>query len=98
MIAFAKGGVLETVRGIYPYSESSPEMKQKQPETPTGVFFTEQTTESLMEAVRFFEHNKNIFDPLSIRKHAEGFDRSRFKEKMMQYIETTIRYKNHTIP
>ena len=98
VIAFAKGGVLETVRGIYPYSESRPEMKQKQPETPTGVFFTEQTTESLMEAVRFFEHNKNIFDPLSIRKHAEGFDRSRFKEKMMQYIETTIRYKNHTIP
>jgi glycosyltransferase involved in cell wall biosynthesis len=88
VIAFAKGGVLETVRGIYPYSESTPEMKQKQPETPTGVFFAEQTTESLMEAVKFFERNKNIFDPLSIRKHAEGFDKLIFKEKFKQYIES----------
>lgn len=90
VIAYAKGGVLETVRGIYPDSESRPEMKQKQPETPTGVFFTEQTTESLLEAVRFFEHNKNIFDPLSIRKHAEGFDSLIFKEKFKRYIETII--------
>lgn len=87
VIAFARGGVLETVRGIYPYSEATPEMKQKQPETPTGVFFTEQTTESLIEAVRFFEHNKNIFNPLSMRKHAESFDRLIFKEKFNQYIE-----------
>jgi len=87
VIAFAKGGVLETVCGIYPYSESTPEMKQKKPETPTGVFFAEQTTESLMEAVRFFERNKNLFDPLSIRKHAEGFDRQIFKEKFKQYVE-----------
>jgi glycosyltransferase involved in cell wall biosynthesis len=90
VIAFAKGGVLETVRGIYPYSESTPEMKQKQPETPTGVFFTEQTTESLMEAVKFFERNKNLFDPLSIRKHAEGFDKLIFKEKFKQYIDSII--------
>ena len=90
VIAFAKGGVLETVRGIYPYSESTPGIKQKQPETPTGVFFTEQTTESLIEAVRFFEHNKNIFDPLSIRKHAEGFDKLIFKEKFKKYIDSII--------
>ena len=87
VIAFAKGGVLETVCGIYPYSESTPEMKQKKPETPTGVFFAEQTTESLMEAVRFFERNKNLFDPLSIRRNAEGFDRQIFKEKFKQYVE-----------
>jgi len=87
VIAFAKGGVLETVCGIYPYSESTSEMRLKQPEKPTGVFFTEQTMESLIEAVRFLEHNKNIFDPLSIRKHAEGFDKLIFKEKFKQYID-----------
>ncbi|HHT9137178.1 MAG TPA: glycosyltransferase [Candidatus Wunengus sp. YC60] len=87
VIAFAKGGVLETVRGIYPYSESTPEMTQRKPDTLTGVFFTEQTTESLTEAVKYFENNKNLFNPLLIRKHAEGFDTLIFKEKFRQYID-----------
>ena len=65
-------------------------MKQKKPETPTGVFFTEQTTESLMEAVKFFERNKNLFNPLSIRKHAEGFDKLIFKEKFKKHIDSII--------
>ena len=59
-------------------------------DTNRGVF-TKQTTESLMEAVKFFEHNKNLFDPLSIRKHAEGFDKLIFKEKFKQYIEEIIK-------
>ncbi|MDO8142611.1 MAG: glycosyltransferase [Candidatus Brocadiales bacterium] len=87
VIAFAKGGVLETVRGIYPYSESTPKMTQRKPDTLTGVFFTEQTTESLTEAVKYFENNKNLFNPLLIRKHAEGFDTLIFKEKFRQYID-----------
>ena len=87
VIAFAKGGVLETVRGIYPYSESTPETTQRMPDTPTGVFFTEQTTESLTEAVKYFENNKNLFSPLLIRKHAEGFDTLIFKEKFRQFID-----------
>jgi hypothetical protein len=44
-----------------------------------------------MEAVKFFERNKNLFDPLSIRKHAEGFDKLIFKEKFKQYIEAIIK-------
>lgn len=40
-----------------------------------------------MEAVRFFEQRTNLFDPRLIRKHAENFDRSIFKEKFKQYIE-----------
>ncbi|MCR4322159.1 MAG: hypothetical protein NUV74_17710 [Candidatus Brocadiaceae bacterium] len=31
-----------------------------------------------------------LFDPLSIRKHAEGFDRLIFKEKFRQYIESIL--------
>ena len=89
VIAFARGGVLETVYGIY--TEPMQEIIEKQPETPTGVFFTKQTTASLMEAVKFFERNKNLFDPLSIRKHAEGFDKLIFKEKFKQYIEAIIK-------
>ncbi|TVM03408.1 MAG: glycosyltransferase family 4 protein [Candidatus Brocadia sp. WS118] len=88
VIAFAKGGVLETVRGLYVPSHDSPEAKTfVYPESPTGVFFTKQTPESLMEAVRFFERQIHLFDPRLIRKHAEGFDRLIFKEKFKQYIE-----------
>ena len=67
VIAFAKGGVLETVRGVHPRYDATMESTHRQFETPTAVFFTKQTTESLMDAVRFFENHKNLFDPRVIR-------------------------------
>lgn len=87
VIAFARGGVLETVQGIYHGLEPKIGMMRKRPEAPTGVFFTEQKIESLIEAVKFFENNKNLFHSSLIRKHAEGFDRLLFKEKIKQYME-----------
>ncbi|MCC6325895.1 MAG: glycosyltransferase family 4 protein [Candidatus Brocadia sp.] len=88
VIAFARGGALETVHGVYPSPRESPAAKTLiDSESPTGVFFTKQTPGSLMEAVRFFEQRTNLFDPRLIRKHAENFDRSIFKEKFKQYIE-----------
>ncbi|MBI5308451.1 MAG: hypothetical protein HZB37_09025 [Planctomycetes bacterium] len=62
----------------------------KPPEMSTGVFFTDQTPASLMAAIRFFEQQKNLFDPLLIRKHAEGFDRLVFKEKMKLFVEKLL--------
>lgn len=90
VIAFAKGGVLETVHGVYPYYNSTTEVGARQPETATGVFFTKQTTASLTEAVRFFERHKDLFDPVLIRKHAESFDCLLFKERFKQYIEKLV--------
>ncbi|MEP9409991.1 MAG: glycosyltransferase [Candidatus Brocadia sp.] len=90
VIAFAKGGVLETVYGVYPRHDSQSEVTAGQPETPTGVFFVRQTAESLVEAVSFFEDHKNLFNPLSIRKHAERFDCLIFKERFKQYIEKLL--------
>lgn len=90
VIAFAKGGVLETVHGVYPCYNSTTEVAARQPETPTGVFFTKQTTASLTEAVRFFERHKDLFDPVLIRKHAESFDCLLFKERFKQYIEKLL--------
>lgn len=91
VIAFAKGGVLETVQGIYCASCDSPAGKTLlRPESPTGVFFTKQTAESLMEAVMFFERHMNQFDPRLIRNHAGGFDRLLFKEKFKHYIEKQV--------
>ena len=51
----------------------------------TGIFFGEQTVESLGAAIRKFE--PMTFDPQAIRKHAEQFDIEHFKEKILKYIE-----------
>lgn len=51
----------------------------------TGVFFKEQSVESLKEAILKFE--KMSFDKQEIRKHALKFDESVFREKIQKYIE-----------
>ncbi len=51
----------------------------------TGVFFKEQSLESLKEAILKFE--KMSFDKQEIRKHALKFDESVFREKIQKYIE-----------
>ncbi len=70
VVAFGKGGTLETV-----VSEG---------ENPTGVFFREQTVDALIAAVQSLIRVK--FNPLAIRRHAELFDRSVFKQKISKYI------------
>jgi len=70
VVAFAKGGALETVVG----GGSSP----------TGVFFYYQTVEALVEAVKSISKIK--FDPYVIRRHAEKFDRKEFKRQIAEYI------------
>lgn len=51
----------------------------------TGVFFNEQTIDSLSDAINRFE--KMEFDSAKIRKHAEEFDTEKFKEKILKFIE-----------
>lgn len=50
----------------------------------TGVFFNEQTVESLKNAVRRFQHIN--FDKQTIRKHAEGFSEEIFKNKICDFV------------
>src|SRR5260370_39318283 len=45
----------------------------------TGVFFAEQTVDSLEDAVRGFHDEQ--FDPQRIRRDAEGFDTQRFMDR-----------------
>lgn len=51
----------------------------------TGIFFKEQTIESLINAISRF--NDTSFDKYTIRKHAEKFDEKVFKEKIKEYID-----------
>jgi len=74
VIAFGKGGALETV-----INEGA---------NTTGIFFYEQTADSLIKAIADFE--KTNFDPLTIRTHAVKFDRVLFKEKIKNYIEEKV--------
>lgn len=51
----------------------------------TGIFFKEQTEESLIHAVRIFENQK--FDPTQIREHALNFSKEKFKKEFKEYID-----------
>lgn len=74
VIAYGKGGSLETVRG-------------QDKDNPTGLFFKEQTAESICEAVNRFETLDQPIRPEDCRKHAERFSEKRFREEFRAYVE-----------
>lgn len=83
VIAYAKGGALETVISIDQTQEAR---------SATGIFFQEQTPESLIEAVYHFQKIQDKFDPSMIRQHALNFRRPIFKEKIKNFIENKLGY------
>lgn len=89
VIAFGRGGALETVsplaagvRGEGGLSRAAYAGMNSPGPVATGVFFFEQTTASLVEALEAFERHRAEFDPQSIRTHVAAFDRRLFKERM----------------
>lgn len=72
VIAYKRGGVLETVIG--------------EGENRTGAFFEEQTVDSLMKVLDGFENIR--FDSAVIRSNAERFNTNRFRQEIGQLIET----------
>jgi len=75
VIAFGKGGVLESIR---PYGEVNP----------TGIFFAEQTADSLLRAVLHFETLQGSFLPVNCRNNALRFSEERFHSELDDYIKT----------
>jgi glycosyltransferase involved in cell wall biosynthesis len=71
VIAYAKGGALETVV-----------------EKKTGIFFHDQTVDSLVEAVHI--SNSLHFNPAEIRTHALQFSRVNFKRNISESIQQKI--------
>lgn len=72
VIAFGKGGALETVTSR------------------TGLFFSEQTPESLAAAVRQFEHWEADFRPADARAQAERFSRAAFQRAILAEVEALL--------
>lgn len=56
----------------------------------TGVFFPQQSPDSLMAAVNLFANNKGHFDCHAIRNNALRFSKSRFDLEFRKFIETCV--------
>ena len=54
----------------------------------TGLFFREQTPESLAEAVSIFDAGD--FESAAIRRHAQGFDKETFKSKLRAFVDDAL--------
>ncbi len=75
VIAYAKGGVLETV---VPLQNRGPGDQKPC----TGVFFYEQNAEALIQAVNIYEARREDFDSGKLRDHARKWDLPIFREKI----------------
>lgn len=80
VIAFGKGGALETIIGEFPMDNNIHEKS-------TGVFFKNQTSESILGALAYFEKNEVLFDKNTIRKNAERFSIERFEKEFKETID-----------
>ena len=73
VIAFGKGGSLETVL-----------------DGETGIFYYEQTEQSIIEAVERFERLEFSLDKKAVRKNAERFSTEHFKHSLKTFIDDKL--------
>jgi len=85
VIAFGKGGALETIKGLGTKGNPSKDS--------TGCFFYEPNADSLRQAVLFFEKNIDRIGTENCRQNALRFDRSIFKKSLKNHIDAAV---NHT--
>jgi glycosyltransferase involved in cell wall biosynthesis len=78
VLAFGRGGATETVRGL----GTGPD--------PTGVFFDEQTADSLVAAIQLFEREADRFDPRAARRQALLFRKERFEHELFGYLNRVL--------
>jgi glycosyltransferase involved in cell wall biosynthesis len=77
VIAFGKGGALETIAGL-----DDP--------TPTGVFFGQQTVQSISEAVERFEQEAGRITVDACRANALRFAPDRFRREFRSYVDDQL--------
>jgi len=73
VVAFGRGGALETVRGL-----DHPQ--------PSGLFFDEQTPKAIGEAIYRFECERAAFIAQACRASAERFGHERFERAMLSFV------------
>jgi len=77
VIAYGKGGALETIRG-------------RDGENQTGVFFDQQTPQAIVAAIEHFEQRLHTITPAACRANAERFTRARFRERIANFVDTAM--------
>ena len=81
VIAYGRGGTAETVIPINGSLKSA---------NPTGLFFFEQTADSLISAVNEFEKRESEFNPLDCRRNAGRFSEDRFVSSIKNFVKINI--------
>lgn len=82
VIAYGEGGATETIVGLEKTCSEGTETSIG----PTGVFFEEQTVDSLCEAIGRFEASINRFSSDDARRQAKKFDKARFERELLDYL------------
>ncbi len=82
VIAFARGGALETVLGASPPHPPFPGA--------TGIFFEDDTTASLVQAIEHFEAYEMVFRAAALREHARQFHSSHFRRRVVALVERLL--------
>jgi len=77
VIAFGKGGALETVQDL---THSHP----------TGVFFAAQTVESMQQAIEAFELRQHVFTLENCLQQARKFDVATFRQAFSKYVDEKV--------
>ena len=73
VIAYGRGGALETIRGL-------------DDAAPTGVLFDEQTPEAIAAGVRAFEANAQRITADACRANAARFSAARFRSEFAAFV------------
>ena len=77
----AKGGALETV------------VESKNASKSSGLFFGEQSVESVVEALDRFEKNEDSLNLNWMREHCVKFSETAFKKYVTKIVETMLELK-----
>lgn len=74
VIAFARGGSFETLRG-------------REDAHPSAMFFHEQSSDAIVKAIRAFESDESRITPQACRANAERFSLERFRSELGAFVE-----------
>jgi glycosyltransferase involved in cell wall biosynthesis len=91
VIAYGRGGITETVKGWDSRSLNVPENS-------SGIFFSEQSVHSVIQAIQAFEKIEQGFRPSFIRQQADRFSPEHFQRRFREVLEQKWRqFHQHTL-
>jgi len=83
VIAYGRGGALESIRGL-------------DDDVPTGVFFDAQTPQAVARAVRAFEADAARISIAACRENARRFTPERFRAEIVRIVDAAFAARART--